>query len=597
MTISVSKNKRLKYYSVLVIFCLIYWVIDSLWSYVSFEQNLLALMFSEPTSLMDTLMLRVSPYQMVSRLIVIGLFAVAGAILFEVIISKHRTEEALRYSESIYSTLVNHAGEAIFVSQDFQIKFANPKTAEFTGIDIESLVGKPLLQFVHPDDLSTMKRFAQQQSDPSTTTNSRSFRMINKKKGLLWVHINSTPITWENQHATLNFLHDISERTKLAEQLRRSERMETIGMLAGGVAHDLNNILTGLVSYPDLLLMDIPENNALRKPLLAMKRSGKRAALIVQDLLTLARRNVPGMDVVQLNTVVRDYLDSPEFIELTKGHPGIKIENRPAQDLLNIRGSAVHLSKIVMNLISNAAEACDHNDTIIISTANQYVDQAVKGYEEIKEGIYAVLRVCDSGHGISPSDIAHIFEPFYSKKVMGRSGTGLGMAVIWGTVKDHNGYIDLKSTPGQGTEVCIYFPVTREAVIQPAEQSISELKGNGERILIIDDVKEQQEVGILILTRLGYEARAVSTGEDGVREFKNNPADLVILDMILPGSMDGLDTYKEIIKINPGQKTLITSGFTQTERVREMQRLGAGRYLRKPYTMTDIGQAIKLAFT
>ena len=597
MTTSASKNKRLKYYSVLVIFCMIYWVIDSLWSFVSFEQNLRALMFSEPASLLDTLMLRVSPYQMVSRLIVIGLFAVADTILFEVIISKHRTEAALRDSEAMYSTLVNHAGEAIFVAQDLIVKFANPKTAEFTGIDMKSLVGEPTLQFVHPEDLSTMKRFAEQQGSPSSRTSKCAFRMISKQKQTLWVHINSTPITWENKHATLNFLHDISEETRLAEQLRRSERMETIGMMAGGVAHDLNNILTGLVSYPDLLLMDIPENNALRKPLLTMKRSGKRAALIVQDLLTLARRNVPGMDVVQLNTVIRDYLDSPECIELTSCYPGITIENRPAPDLLNIRGSAVHLSKTVMNLVSNAAEACGDSGTIIISTANQYVDQVVTGYEEIQEGNYAVLKVYDSGRGISPEDIVHIFEPFYSKKVMGRSGTGLGMAVVWGTVKDHNGYIDLKSTPGSGTEVTLYFPVTRDAVIRQAKHDTLELKGNGERILIIDDVKEQQEVGILMLTRLGYQPYAASTGEQALREFKNNPADLVILDMIMPGSMGGLDIYKEIIKINPGQKTLITSGFSQTERVREMQRLGAGRYLRKPYTMADIGQAIKFALS
>jgi len=205
----------------------------------------------------------------------------------------------------------------------------------------------------------------------------------------------------------------------------RAQKMEAIGTLAGGVAHDLNNILSGIVSYPELLLMDLNDDSPLRKPILTIQKSGEKAAAIVQDLLTLARRGVETTEVVNLNSIVSEYLYSPEHARLELNHPNIVIDQNIDQTLLNILGSPVHLSKSVMNLVSNAAEAMLDGGSIVITTENRHMDKVKNAFDEIDKGDYATLVIADTGIGISPEDMERIFEPFYTKKTMGRSGTGL----------------------------------------------------------------------------------------------------------------------------------------------------------------------------
>ncbi|MEE9151713.1 MAG: ATP-binding protein, partial [Thermoplasmata archaeon] len=398
------------------------------------------------------------------------------------------------------------------------------------------------------------------------------------------------------------------ERVMLEAQLQRAQKMEAIGTLAGGVAHDLNNILAGLVSYPELMNMEIDEmlgkvgeENPLRGPLLKMKKSvgtiqksGNKSATIVQDLLTLARRGVAVTEVANLNSIIAEYLISPEYEKLGDFHPNAQMESNLEEDLLNILGSPVHLSKTVMNLVSNAAEAMPEGGKISISTENQYIDRPIRGYDHVKEGDYVVLRVSDTGVGISEKDRERIFEPFYTKKVMGRSGTGLGMAVVWGTVKDHRGYIDIESTKGKGTAFTLYFPVTRKEL--PKDKSlvsIEEYMGKGESVLVIDDVEEQREVASRMLKRLGYFVRLVSSGEEAVDYMKENSADLLVLDMIMDPGIDGYETYKRILEFHPNQKAIIVSGFAETERVKEAQRLGAGAYVKKPFLLQKIGLAVR----
>jgi len=177
---------------------------------------------------------------------------------------------------------------------------------------------------------------------------------------------------------------------------------------------------------------------------------------------------------------------------------------------------------------------------------------------------------------------------------MGKSGTGLGMAVVWGTVKDHKGYIDVQSVKGEGSTFSLYFPVTRKEIAKDLRRlSIEEYRGNGESVLIIDDVKDQREIASTILMQLGYSVAVVSSGEEAVEYLQDNKADLLILDMIMDPGMGGLDTYRQIVKIHPGQKAIIASGFSETDRVREAQKLGAGQYIRKPYTLEKIGIAAK----
>lgn len=386
------------------------------------------------------------------------------------------------------------------------------------------------------------------------------------------------------------------ERRELEARLQRSQKMEALGTLAGGVAHDLNNILSGLVGYPELLLMDLPADSRLRKPLLTIQKSGEKAAQIVQDLLTLARRGVAVSEVVNLNRIITDYLESPEYTRLIEYHPAVKLARELAPDLLNVIGSPVHLSKTIMNLISNAAEAMPDGGTITVRTANQYVEHFIHGFDSIERGDYVVVTVSDTGIGIAPADRERIFEPFYSKKVMGRSGTGLGMAVVWGTVKDHRGYIDLQSEEGKGTAFTLYFPVTRQEVadrIGPV--SMEDLKGDGQAIVVVDDVNDQREIATEMLQRLGYKVAAMKSGEDAVEYLRENSADLLILDMIMDPGIDGLETYRRVLEIHPGQKAIITSGFSESERVVEARRLGVGDYVKKPYLIEKLGLAVKQA--
>jgi CheY-like chemotaxis protein len=286
--------------------------------------------------------------------------------------------------------------------------------------------------------------------------------------------------------------------------------------------------------------------------------------------------------------VIAACLASPEFERLRSRHPRVAFRHAPGEDLLNVKGSAVHLGKTVMNLLANAAEAIAGTGEVVIATENRYLDRQMRGYDEIHGGEYAVLRVSDTGRG-------KIFEPFYTKKVMGRhSGTGLGLAVVWGTVKDHGGYIDVESSEGEGSAFTLYLPVTREAMAAEEEPAAPETyRGRSETILVVDDVREQRELAVNMLNRLGYRAAAVAGGEAAVEYLLSKECDLLLLDMIMDPGIDGLETYRRILASHPRQKAILVSGFSETDRVREAQRLGAGAYVRKPYLIEKIGLAVR----
>jgi CheY-like chemotaxis protein len=365
-------------------------------------------------------------------------------------------------------------------------------------------------------------------------------------------------------------------------------------MLAGGVAHDLNNILSGLVGYPDLLLMRLPADSPLREPLIAVKESGQKAAAVVQDLLALARRGIQNETVISLNDVVRDYLKSLEFKKLEIAYPRVVIETLLSPDLLNIRGSAVQLGKTLMNLVTNACEAVNGSGRVSIITENVYLDKLLNFREAIPTGEYVLMSVIDTGGGIAPDDLERIFEPFYTKKVMGRSGTGLGLAVVWGTVKDHSGFIDVFSNTGSGTRLSVYLPAVHEEIESAGlPETADEWKGRGETILVVDDDKQQRDLAQSILSYMGYAVQTVASGMEAVDYLKTNRADLVVLDMIMDPGIDGLETYQRIKQIHPGQKAIITSGFSETTRVEQTMELGAGAYLRKPYLVVRLGQAVR----
>jgi signal transduction histidine kinase/ActR/RegA family two-component response regulator len=418
----------------------------------------------------------------------------------------------------------------------------------------------------------------------------------------LCVYLAISLMTYSYEKARKEFWDNYSayrkEKKSLEEQLARSQKMEALGLLAGGVAHDLNNVMFGLVSYPDYLKSKVSPQDPIYRSLTTICDSGRKAAAIVDELLTLARRGVPATQVLDLNEVIKEALNSAQFNKLSGIHADVRIVPLISDTPLVVKGSPLHLNKITMNLISNAAEALPEGGRVIISTAKCYVDESIRGYSDVAQGKYALLQVEDNGIGIDEKDLPHIFEPFYTKKIMGRSGTGLGMAVVWGAVQDHHGFIDIRSTGGTGTVIKVYLPISAESICTPEHSfPTSKYFGNGESILIVDDQREQCDIAAEILTDLGYVVQTVESGEAAVDFFRNQTVDLILLDMIMDPGMDGLETYQQILELHPGQKAIIVSGFSESERVKSARELGASAYVRKPYVIEELGIAIRSALT
>ena len=247
----------------------------------------------------------------------------------------------------------------------------------------------------------------------------------------------------------------------------------------------------------------------------------------------------------------------------------------------------------MMNLVANALEAIEDSGTVTISTVNRYLDEPLTGYEDVHIGEYAVLSVSDDGPGISSADLDRIFEPFYTRKVMGRSGTGLGLAVVWNTVQEHDGYIYVLSSE-KGALFQLYFPVSRDQPMMDQEAiPLREYLGHGEKILVVDDEEAQREIACGMLARLGYNVESAASGEEAVQYVKQHAVDLIVLDMVMPKGMDGRETYERVAAIRPAQKAVIASGFSETRDVKITQRLGAGKYFKKPYTLETMGLAVK----
>lgn len=522
-------------------------------------------------------------------------------------------EEALRESEEKYRLITENTADLISIL-DLNLRFSyiSPASMRFRGFTVEEAMEQTLDQVLTLDSMrlaltvfeKEMQLEASGTADPNRT---RILELEEYKKdgSTIWVEV-SLSFLRDKEGKPVEIVivsRDISDRKRaeeekrlLEERLNRAEKMEALGTLAGGVAHDLNNVLGAVVGYAELLLMDMDKADSIRPSLVDIMNGGQRAAAIVQDLLTLARRGVSSREVVNLNRIIADCQQSPEFEKLSSYHPSVSIRTDLEPNLLNIAGSSLHLAKSLYNLVSNACEAMAKGKSGImtIKTANQYLEKPIHGYDDVREGDYVFLSVSDTGEGILEADMKRIFEPFYTKKVMGRSGTGLGLAVVWGTVKDHNGYIDVQSEEGKGSVFTLYFPVTREEITAEAiALSVTEYMGNGESVLVVDDVEGQRDLAVGMLRRLNYRASSVSSGDEAIAYLKEYQANLLVLDMIMTPGINGLETYQRVLEIHPKQKAILVSGFSETERVREAQQLGAGTYVKKPYLMEKIGVAIR----
>jgi PAS domain S-box-containing protein len=376
-------------------------------------------------------------------------------------------------------------------------------------------------------------------------------------------------------------------------RLLQSEKMAAIGTMAGGVAHDLNNILSGVVSYPDLLLLQLPPESGLRESLEVIRDSGTRAAAVVSDLLTLARGVAYNKVIFNINNLVEKYLQSAEFKELTSRYPRVQVKTRLQTDPRHTTCSPVHILKVIMNLVTNAVEAVHDEGTVILSTENRNVEASDIAARSVAPGEYVVLKVDDTGPGIPDEDLDRVFEPFYSKKILGRSGTGLGLAVVWNTAREHHGTVLAESGDG-GASISLYLPAAGEKPEESETEplTVASLQGSG-TILVVDDEYQQRDIATRMLTTLGYSVSTASTGEEAIARLREKPVDLVFLDMLMPPGLNGYETYREIVKIHPEQRAVICSGYSESDDWKRARAMGIGGFLRKPFTLETIGSIVK----
>jgi signal transduction histidine kinase/ActR/RegA family two-component response regulator len=419
-----------------------------------------------------------------------------------------------------------------------------------------------------------------------------------------WILNRETVVSWPNVHrAKLTISTDISEikkaeaeREEMQKSLQHAQKMEAVGVLAGSVAHDLNNILSGVVSYPDLLLANLAADSEMRKPLETIQAAGRKSAAIVRDLLTLARRGLNIEESVDLGNIVKEYVESAECETLLRNHSNVTVVSPAEPGFFPVLGSAVHLSNVLMNIVTNGIEAMPDGGTITISLGVISMMSHPQGWPIWRAGDYVELTIADTGTGIPEHMMRKIFDPFFTGKILGRSGTGLGLAIVWGTVIDHNGAVHVESTEGKGTSFHIFLPLQGGDKVRPTVvKSREPVIGNGESILVVDDIENQRQIALEMLQYLNYTVSTAESGEAAIEYLRKNKADLVLLDMIMPNGIDGLETYKRILAILPNQKVIIVSGYSQKERIDEAERLGISQYVSKPYTLRNISEAIQKA--
>lgn len=402
---------------------------------------------------------------------------------------------------------------------------------------------------------------------------------------------------------------ELLERTRLherdeLERLATSKRLQSLSVLAGGVAHDLNNSLGPIVALPDLLLMEMdrldPTRQAseMRADLESIKEAGLRASRTIKDLLTLGRQGRVSKERLDLNSVVLKCVAENSAVTASDTMRRVRIVAQLASKPIAVLASEAHLSRAITNLIRNGMEAIEGEGQLVIRSLDRRLSEPVVGFERIEAGNYAVLSISDEGRGIPQEDLGRIFEPFFSTKPLGESsGTGLGLAIVHGVIKEHGGFVDVTSVRGKGTTFMLYFPSLRAE--EPADIPLTPtpLPVGRARVLLVDDSPTLLRTGRRALEHLGYQVEALESGRQAFERFERaaatggSPCDLLILDMNLLEARDGLDIYEMIRRLFPDQRTLLVSGQAPSDRVQAALERGLG-WLSKPYTMELLAQTV-----
>ena len=509
-----------------------------------------------------------------------------------------KTQEALQESEEKFRILAESSPFAIMIYQNDRWIYTNPAGERICGFSSEELYNLNFWDFVHPDDLAVVQSRGKARQGGEQAQKSYEFRIIAKDGIEKWVALTGASITYQGQPAGLISVFDITDRKlaeqekeKLQEQLRQSQKLESVGLLAGGVAHDLNNLLQPMMGFSELLLADSSQSETARRHIQQIIRTGERARDLVQQLMAFGRKQVLEIRPLKLNGVITD------FIRLLRRtlREDIQIRLELSPEIRDILADSSQVEQILMNLAVNAQDAMPGGGILTIETENASLDEHFASL--LSGGVpgdYVRLSVSDTGTGMEADTAARIFEPFFTTKELGK-GTGLGLATVYGIVKQHGGNIWVYSEPGRGTTFKLYLPVSEVAdKIEETQRTGSGSTGGSETILVAEDDRMVRELTCEILEALGYRVMSAETAGKCLELAQDNAAsiDLLLTDVVMP-EMSGKELFRQIAEIRPGIRALFMSGYAANIIAQRGVLDADVNFIQKPFSLESLSQKIR----
>ena len=506
------------------------------------------------------------------------------------ITEKRKAEGALQESEKKYRELFDSSIDVVFLStidgKFIDINRAGEDLFGYTRDEIFSLDIRNI--YYDPQDRTKLLRTVEQNGYV------KNYELVLKKKDGSSINVLLSETLRRDQKGVVigyqGILRDITELKRTQSQLTTIQKMEALGTLTGGIAHDFNNILSTIMGYSSFLKSKVDVNSDLFLGLDSIEKASFRASELTNQLLAYTRKGERTITTFNINRVITEVYD----LIFKTFDKSIEIRLNTDRNIPPIDGDESQIYQVVMNLAVNSQQAMSKGGVLIIETFSRNVSSAIqKEYFEIPPGIYTCFEIVDTGVGMNEEIVSKVFEPYFTTR-NDQGGSGLGMSVVYGIVKGHNGYIEVESEQGQGTKVTVCFPISRkeEGV---AKKPVLDVNGGSEKILIIDDEKEILGMMSSILRESGYTVYITDSGKDGIDLYKEVKPDLVILDLKMP-KMDGREVFRELIKINPNVKALLSTGFVDAKEKNELVNMGAKGFIKKPYTASDIKKKVKEIF-
>ena len=502
------------------------------------------------------------------------------------ITGRKRVEEALRRSEEKYRTLVDHATDVIVIIQDEKVKFYNPKTLSLSGYSPEELSRIPFIDLIHPEDRDGVLDRYQRRIRGEDVPSRQTLRLVNKAGEELWGQINSVPIAWEGRPATLNFVRDITREKKLEVQFQHAQKMEAVGTLAGGIAHDFNNLLMGIQGHVSLMLFNLDPGSPNYESLKRIEEQVRLGANLAGQLLAFARRGKYEVKISDVNKIVQH---TSALFERTRKE--VRVHRKYQEGIWAVEVDRGQIEQVIMNLCVNAWQAMPDGGDLFLETMNVTLGPDYIRPFFVEPGNYVRISVRDTGVGMDKKTQQRLFEPFFTTKEMGR-GTGLGLASVYGIIKNHGGFINVYSEKGHGTNFTIYLPGLDEKIAEERKASGEPLSGK-ETILLVDDEHTIVEVMEKALTLTGYRVLVARGGEEAVELYRQNREriDVVVLDMIMPG-MNGGKVFDLLRETNPGVKVILSSGYSIDGDASQIMARGCNGFIQKPFGINELSKKI-----